>query len=57
MTELLLINSRVADALFKAGIQLVEMRDIGHSRAFVFNVEPGQTAIVRRILRKPNDAK
>ncbi len=51
MTELLVVNSALADKLLKAGIALVEQgRVVDGNRCFVFQYGPGQSAIVKRII-------
>ncbi len=51
VTELLVVNSALADKLLKAGILLVEQgRVVDGNRCFVFNYSLGQSAIVRKIL-------
>jgi len=51
VTELLVVNSALADKLLKAGIALVEQgRIVDGNRCFVFQYGPGQSATVRKIV-------
>lgn len=49
--ELLIINVNLANRLFNAGVKLIETsRIIDGNKCFVFEIKPGNQAIVNRIL-------
>lgn len=49
--EMLIVNKKLADKMFDMGVELIEnARLVDGNKCFVFNVLPGQQALIKRLI-------